>query len=276
MRVVGAALFGGCVALAAGCGDGEERAAMMTMPALGQAGELFDFCYAYAIHDDAGGLVLSEGDPDALPTTLAEARSGGALCGATAQARSFGCRPNARYTLSVTGGLVAAPDLSIGETCEDGCEVDFVCKDGETIAFDLPEVTIMRPSNQGFIELDASFTTPALTTDVCIWLRVDSAKGLITTFNDEVHCASEYGAIGNDAASIRLVVPCDADEPADNDVTVWIDDLAFGADAQRTWDNPCPTPADGAVDTWTGGCRQTVRCAENADTGVDMSFDLRP
>jgi hypothetical protein len=90
-------------------------------------------------------------------------------------------------------------------------------------------------------------------------------------------CASRFG--NGDGGDISYVAPCDA-QPTPNDtdavnthtVTLWVDALCLGPDAEnvgadcdeiQSYVDPCPS-----------GCSLAVACAENADTPVTFNFTI--
>lgn len=129
-------------------------------------------------------------------------------------------------------------------------------------------VTIMRDAEQGFIDLVVARPSSAGPAELCYSLRLDNADQLVYALATPI-CTSVFG---NSEGTLQYILACDA-STAENILSLWIHPPAGSAEGQSDFVNPCPAPAEGTPDKWTGGCVERVACLENQDTLFQFSID---
>lgn len=229
-------------------------------------------CFAVQVRDEAGRVVFERGEPGATPATLDEALAGGAVCGTGEVEVDARCELGPSEARAWIVGFYAGGSRLEGtyhDPCgEAGCAKTFECLevDNPVVEFDM---TLMRVSQQGFFDVSVlSADAPEGAQGICYALRVTNGER-VEVLSVRSLCSHDYG--NGRGGDITYVVPCDAASP-ENEVTVWVHPLD-GATASS--ESPCPAPASGELETWTGGCSKTYTCVENQDVTVHFDFESR-
>lgn len=260
--VVGVMLFAAC--------DTNSKQPSATLSLMSGVASSDSVCFAVQVRDEAGRVVFERGVPGAKPATLDEALAGGAVCGAEDVQVDARCELGPSEARAWLVGFYAG-GLRLEETYHDpcgdaGCAKTFECLevDNPVVEFDM---TLMRVSQQGFFDVSVlSADAPEGAQGICYALRVTNGEG-VEVLSVRSLCSHDYG--NGRGGDISYIVPCDAASP-ENEVTVWVHPLDGATDASES---PCPAPASGALETWTGGCSKTYTCVENQDVTVHFDFE---
>lgn len=227
-------------------------------------------CFAVQVRDEAGRVVFERGVPGAKPATLDEAIAAGAVCGTGDVEVDARCELGPSEARAWVVGFYADGarlEETYQEPCgEAGCAKTFECLevDNPVVEFDM---TLMRVSQQGFFDVSVlSADAPEDAQGICYALRVTNGEG-VEVLSVRSLCSYDYG--NGRGGDISYIVPCDAASP-ENEVTVWVHPLDGATDPSES---PCPAPASGELETWTGGCSKTYTCVENQDVTVHFDFE---
>lgn len=255
--------------LLAAC-DTSSQQPIATLSLMSGVASTDSVCFAVQVRDEAGRVVFERGVPGAKPATLDEALASGAVCGMSDVQVDARCElgPSEARAWIVgfyTGG--ARLEETYQDPCgEAGCTKTFECLevDSPVVEFDM---TLMRVSQQGFFDVSVmGADAPEGAPGICYALRVTNGEK-VEVLSMRSLCSYDYG--NGRGGDISYIVPCDAASP-ENEVTVWVHPLDGATDP---YESPCPAPASGDLETWTGGCSKTYTCVENQDVTVHFDFE---
>lgn len=135
------------------------------------------------------------------------------------------------------------------------CETDSAPSDNDTA--DTFNFTVMRPAEQGFIDLAVALVEDPDVARFCIGISVTGPTGVVLWDNADI-CSDSFGRDG----VITYIGPCDADGGGANQLEVT---LAGAYDAAGLMVASGALPCgDGTV------CRTTVTCSKNEDIFVSL------
>lgn len=262
------ALVGGLLSaiVPIGCDSEPETTARLSFSLTWPGDASLLACFAISILDADAESTFEAGDHAAVYATLHEALASGAVC--------------VRDTASLIGPCTAGPSKAraslVGfyedgplvqrrflSPCDGSCDLSFDCVSGEETSVDFTFTPERHP--QGFFDIGVMGPGVEGGAGVCYTLRVVNGVG-VHFYSWGPICSTDYG--DGPGGDITIILACDA-ETAENTLTVWV----HPPEGVAGFDNPCPAPDSGAVETWVGGCSKTVRCNKNEDTPVLFDFE---